>query len=93
LLPVRLPVFVSDEPPPLAAAGKLEVRSAARTIAARKETGVQAGFFMECSVDVWSRLVWKFFMLVKSRRVFVPAFVDLDFWKMFFISREILFLP
>jgi hypothetical protein len=32
-------------------------------------------------------------MAMKSRRVFAPEFIELDFWKMFFMSRDISFLP
>jgi hypothetical protein len=32
-------------------------------------------------------------MAMKSRQAFTPLFLMLDFWKMFFISREISFLP
>ncbi len=34
-----------------------------------------------------------FFIVMNSSRVFTPLFVMLDFWKMFFMSREISFLP
>jgi hypothetical protein len=32
-------------------------------------------------------------VLVKSKTTFTPLSAELDFWKMFFISREISFLP
>ena len=32
-------------------------------------------------------------MAIKSRRVFAPWLAEWDFWKMFFISREISFEP
>jgi len=34
-------------------------------------------------------MFWRF----ESSGVFTPWFAELNFWKMFFMSREILFLP
>jgi hypothetical protein len=66
--------------PPLAKAGEWEARSAVLAKAAIRNR-VDKEF-----MDV-------FFMAIESRWVFTPLFLELDFWKMFFMSRDISSLP